>query len=75
MAAEPDEILKFAFHLRKVDTEDKYSYNILNGQLRPPILVDIIMANKWNAKEGKMIIKEEERYAIMCGEKYLRYKL
>ena len=51
MAAEPDEILKFAFHLRKIDTEDKYSYNILNGQLRPPILVDIIMANKWNAKE------------------------
>jgi hypothetical protein len=75
LAADPDEILKFAFQLRKLDTEDKYSYHLLNEQLRPPILVDIIMANKWNDKEGTMTIKEEDRYAFMCGEKYLRYKL
>jgi len=74
LAADPDEILKFAFQLRKQDTEDKYSYHFLNEQLRPPILVDVIMANKWNGKEAKMIINEKDRYAIMCGEKYLRYR-
>lgn len=31
LAADPEEILKFAYELRKQDTEDKYSFNFLNG--------------------------------------------
>lgn len=58
LAADADEILKFAFELRKQDTDDKYSFNLLNGQVRPPVLVDIIMANKWSSSEGKMKVNE-----------------
>lgn len=38
------------------------------------MLVDIIMANKWSHIEGKMKVKEQERYSMMCGDKYLRYE-
>lgn len=41
-------IFKFAYELRKFDVSDKYSYELLNGQVRPEIFVDIICANKWN---------------------------
>ena len=75
LAADADEILKFAFELRKQDTEDKYSFNLLNGQVRPPVLVDIIMANKWSSLEGKMKVNEQDRYSMMCGDKYLRYQV
>lgn len=35
LAMNPEEILKFAYELRKQDTDDLYSLNILDGQLKP----------------------------------------
>lgn len=73
MAADPEEILKFAYELRKQDTEDKYSFNILNGQVRPPALVDMIVANKWDGQAGKMTVDAKDKYSILSGEKFLKY--
>lgn len=33
------------------------------------------MANKWNETESCMKVQDQDRCSIMCGEKYLRYKL
>lgn len=37
------------------------------------MLVDIILANKWDSEAGKMIVDAKDQYAIMSGDKYLRY--
>lgn len=39
------ELFAFAFELRKVDSDNKYSYDFLNGAVNPPIVVQIIMNN------------------------------
>lgn len=48
------ELFKFAYELRKFDTQEKYSKDFLNGQVRPDILVKIICSNKWNDSKKKM---------------------
>lgn len=73
MAADPEELLKFAYELRKQDVEDKYSVAFLNEQVRPPVMVEMILANKWDSKAGKMTVDAKDQYAIMCGDKFLRY--
>lgn len=44
----PRDLIAFAYELRKQDADDKYSWDFLNGQVTPAILVDIIMSNTWN---------------------------
>ena len=43
-----DEFLKFAYELRKADTEDKYSARFLKPFVEMPVLYQIIMANSFN---------------------------
>lgn len=43
----------FAHELRKVDTEDKHSNNLLYGQVRPDVLSKVILHNKF--KDNDMI--------------------
>ena len=33
------EFYKFAYELRKIDQENKYSFEFLNGQVRPHVIV------------------------------------
>lgn len=73
LCADPEEIHKFAFELRKQDTGDKYSFDFLNGQVRPPVLIEMILANKWDSQAGKMTVEAKDEYAIMAGDKFLRY--
>lgn len=73
LAADPEEILKFAYELRKQDVENKYSFNMLNGQVRPPALVEMILANKWDSQEGKMTVDAKDQYSIMSGDKFLKH--
>ena len=40
--------LKFAFELRKADTDDKYTYKILKDYVKVPVLLELIKANSWN---------------------------
>ena len=48
LSTDPVELFAFAYELRKADVEDKYALRFLYGFVKPSILVDIIMANKWD---------------------------
>ena len=43
-----DRLFAFCFELRKQDSCNNYTYELLNGNVKPPILVDIIMNNTWD---------------------------
>lgn len=40
--------MKFAYELRKSDTGNKYSRDLLNGQVKPDAMVKLTMANKFD---------------------------
>ena len=70
----------FAFELRKQDTEDKYSFDFLNGQVKPAILVDIIMSNQWVSEKDQMIVNQNffmnvDSYFLIYQEKEKKLKL
>ena len=69
------ELLKFAYELRKQDAEDKYSYDILNGQVSPQILVDIFMNNKWDEEEQRMVLVKEQNYRFIINVGKNRFTL
>lgn len=71
MAVDPEEILKFAYELRKQDVQELYSLSFLNGQVRPPVLVEMFLANKWDSEAGKMTVEAKDYYEIMSGDKVL----
>ena len=54
LSINPEMLFNFAFELRKQDVSDKYSFEFLNGQVEPSILVDIILSNKWNENLKRM---------------------
>jgi len=56
LSSDAKELVKFAYELRRQDTEDRYSMGFLSGQVKPPTLVDIIMSNKWSTEENRMTV-------------------
>lgn len=42
------DFLKFAYELRKADTDDKYTENLLKDYVKVPVLLELIKANSWN---------------------------
>jgi len=66
------DLAMFAYELRKRDPNDQYTHNLLNGQIRPPVLIDIILSNRWNAKDGCMQANPERAFRMMiCDKKIL----
>jgi hypothetical protein len=63
-----EEFLKFAYELRKIDVDNKYSYNLMNGQVKPNILVDIICSNKWNVEESRMMVDPKFKYRLISKD-------
>ena len=74
LSSDAKELVKFAYELRRQDTEDRYSMGFLSGQVKPPTLVDIIMSNKWSTQENKMTVDENTWFSIKSGDKFLQYK-
>lgn len=60
MARQPENLIKFAYELRKQDLNDEYSNTLLEGQVQPNVLVQIIMSNQWNTEQGKMVLNENQ---------------
>lgn len=54
MSKDQNHLMAFAYELRKQDVDNLYSYEFLNGQVKPAVLVDIIMSNSWNEIKSKM---------------------
>ena len=53
------ELFIFCFELRKQDTNDEFTYELLNGPVKPAILVDIILNNIWMKNNQKMGHRKE----------------
>ena len=69
-------MLVFAYHLRKHDADNTYSMDFLNGQVRPNIFIDIIMANQWNKSTKSMTVdKNTAGFSINIGQpkQFLQY--
>ena len=66
MALDTVQLIKFCYHLRKADVEDKYSYEFLNGNIRPNVLVDMICCNKWDAAANQM--KPNMQFTMHIGQ-------
>ena len=54
----------FAYELRKADVFDKYTYELLNGCVKPCSLVDIICSNKWMPVQGRMVVDSKKAFRI-----------
>lgn len=37
------------------------------------MMVEMILANRWDSEAGKMAVDAKHEYVIMCGDKFLRY--
>lgn len=68
LSKEADELVAFAYELRKQDVNDKYTYDFLNGQVKPSILVDIIMSNRWNEDAFEMQVQKGTSFRINIGQ-------
>lgn len=67
ISKEPDQLVAFAYELRRQDTHDKYSFEFINGNVKPSILTDIIMSNTWDQQEESMKVKKQAKFRICIG--------
>ena len=51
ISKEPDQLVTFAYELRRQDINDKYTFEFINGNVKPSIFNDIIMSNYWDKNE------------------------
>lgn len=74
IAKDLTELFQFSYELRKQDQEDQYTYELLNGAVKPCILVDIITNNVW-LKSKKMGLKKELTFRLMLTFNDQKYTL
>lgn len=72
LAANYDRLFAFCFELRKQDSNNNYSEDLLNGCVKPSILVDIIMNNTWDQKKRRMYQTRDIyfRFVYVCEGSY-----
>ena len=63
IAKDLTDLFMFSFELRRQDTKDEYSYDLLNGAVKPCILVDVICNNVWT-KNKKMTFKRDLKFNL-----------
>lgn len=65
IAKDFSELFSFAYELRKNDPKNLYSYNFLNGQVNPSVVIDIIMNNTWDSKKKRMNLAKDCEYRMV----------
>ena len=68
IAKEADQLISFAYELRKQDTEDKYSFEFLNGNVKPSLYNEIFMSNYWDKTAECMKVKPSAKFRICIGQ-------
>lgn len=53
--------MKFAYELRKHDTNDLFTRKLLDNNVHPVIIVDIISANKWDQENQCMVPHPDQK--------------
>lgn len=64
----PQHLLAFAFYLRQLDKGDQYTMTVLEGQVKPPCLVSLIIANQWDAKLQVMKVRPDCFFTIQRND-------
>ena len=49
------ELVSIAFHIRKLDSNDKYTSKLINGQVQPEVIEKIIQHSKWDEAKQCMV--------------------
>ena len=75
LANDLTELFAFAYELRKQDAADLYTEDLLNGPVKPAILVTIIANNVWLSKSKKMGLKRDDAYRFVISHCEYRYNL
>lgn len=70
MSKNSEQLAAFAHELRVQDQDDKYTKDFLYGQVKPDLLVTIILSNKWHKKEKRMFLKNNNAFRMVVGRKY-----
>lgn len=73
ITADTQDFFQFAYELRKIDANNKYSRPILGQNIKSDALVQLICTNSWNTKNLKMTANEKNKYKIKMpsANKYL----
>lgn len=74
-ASLPLELMGFAYELRKADTEDKYSEELLKGNVKSQVLIDIILSNKWNKMVKELVPDENSFFRFVHDKHFLCYDI
>lgn len=62
------EFLIFAYELRKQDIENQHTTLLLNGNIWPKVLIDIVLSNYWDPATGKMRCDQQKQFKVLMGD-------
>lgn len=68
LANNQNDLVEFAYELRKTDTSDDLTFDLLNGRVRPSVLVEIILSNKWNPVLQRMVPASADTFRMLIGK-------
>ena len=61
------ELFNFCYELRKQDNNDEFTYELLNGPVKPAILVDIIVNNIWVKSNQRMGHRRNQSFRLVIN--------
>lgn len=67
LGMDPQDLTAFCFELRCLDKDDLFTRQLLEKNVRPSIMVDMILSNKWNPKSKQMETNPEKMFNISIG--------
>lgn len=56
------DFFEFAYILRETDTQDEITKRLLDGRLKPAVLVDIILSNKY--EDGEFVLNDSMMFNL-----------
>ena len=70
ISQDAQDLFRFAFHLRKLDRSNKYTKNVLQGRVKPQILIDIISSNYWSESGKCMMADQKQSFRFVQSNGY-----
>ena len=62
------EFYKFAYELRKIDIQNQFTFEFLNGQVKPHCIVEMICANQWDTNSQTMKFNDKSyKFRLASG--------
>lgn len=68
LSIDPRELFGFAYLLRTQDKDNIYSEDILQGNIKPDILVDIFMSNQWDPSTETLQPIKQTAFQLVQGQ-------